>query len=78
MHNTEALQVFWQAALVGLLCSFVTSILIVATKRWHGVFSMDGTCGVQKFHTSPTPRIGGIALLAGFLGGWLAHVRASG
>ncbi|WP_334120267.1 MraY family glycosyltransferase [Limnobacter sp.] len=33
---------------------------------------MDGTCGVQKFHTIPTPRIGGIALLAGAVGTWWA------
>lgn len=72
MQTTEAIQVFWPAAATGLLCSFLMSLLIVATKRWHGTFSMDSTCGVQKFHTIPTPRIGGISLLAGFVGAWLA------
>lgn len=70
MHN---LDVFWSVlpvAITGLLCALVASLLIVATKRWHGSFSMDGTQGIQKFHTVPTPRIGGLALLAGFLGAW--------
>lgn len=80
MQNLETFQVFWPAAVTGLFCSFLASILIVATKRWHGAFSMDGTRGVQKFHTVPTPRIGGIALLVGFVGGWLAlpHGFSSG
>lgn len=72
MQTIEALQVFWPAAVTGLICSFLASLLIVATKQWHGSFSMDQTTGVQKFHTVPTPRIGGIALLAGFLGVWFA------
>lgn len=72
MQTIEAIQVFWPAAVTGLICSFLASLLIVATKRWHGAFSMDGTSGVQKFHTIPTPRIGGIALMAGFIGAWFA------
>lgn len=72
MQNLEAIQVFWPAAVTGLLCSFLASILIVVTKRWHGAFSMDGTNGVQKFHTLPTPRIGGIALLVGAVATWWA------
>lgn len=71
MQTIETIQVFWPAAVTGLICSFFASLLIVATKRWHGAFSMDGTSGVQKFHTIPTPRIGGIALFAGFVGAWL-------
>lgn len=72
MQTIEALQVFWPAAVTGLICSFLASLLIVATKNWHGSFSMDQTTGIQKFHTVPTPRIGGIALLAGFVGAWFA------
>lgn len=72
MQNLETIQVFWPAAVTGLICSFLACVLIVATKRWHGAFSMDSTCGVQKFHTIPTPRIGGIALLVGFLAAWFA------
>lgn len=40
-----------------LLC-----LLLVYTQRWHGHLSMDGTNGVQKLHTTPVPRVGGLAL----------------
>jgi UDP-N-acetylmuramyl pentapeptide phosphotransferase/UDP-N-acetylglucosamine-1-phosphate transferase len=41
---------------------------IVSTQRWHGRFSHDPAIGVQKFHTDPTPRVGGAALAAAY---WL-------
>jgi UDP-N-acetylmuramyl pentapeptide phosphotransferase/UDP-N-acetylglucosamine-1-phosphate transferase len=56
--------------LVVACVSLTVSILLVLTKRWHGRFSMDHTEGVQKFHTVPTPRIGGIAIFAGLVAGW--------
>jgi UDP-N-acetylmuramyl pentapeptide phosphotransferase/UDP-N-acetylglucosamine-1-phosphate transferase len=56
--------------LVALLVSLGVSIVLVLTKRWHGRFSMDHTEGVQKFHTVPTPRIGGVAIVAGLFAGW--------
>jgi UDP-N-acetylmuramyl pentapeptide phosphotransferase/UDP-N-acetylglucosamine-1-phosphate transferase len=43
--------------------SFLLSISFVITKDWHGRFSFDSSKGIQKFHTSPTPRIGGIPIL---------------
>lgn len=46
----------------GFVAAFVLSLLLVLTKRWHGRFSLDGSEGVQKFHVSPTPRVGGVAL----------------
>ena len=45
--------------------SFLFSILIVLSKRYHGFISMDSSDGIQKFHTAPTPRIGGIAIWCG-------------
>jgi UDP-N-acetylmuramyl pentapeptide phosphotransferase/UDP-N-acetylglucosamine-1-phosphate transferase len=48
---------------IALLVSFVLCIAVVLTKRWHGSFSMDTTDGIQKFHTAPTPRIGGIPIV---------------
>ena len=45
--------------------SFFISMLIVLTKNWHGSWSIDSQFGIQKFHTHPTPRIGGIAIAAG-------------
>lgn len=51
----------------GLIASLLCSIMIVATTKWHGKFSLDGVTGVQKFHVVPTPRVGGIAILVGLL-----------
>jgi len=56
--------------LASLAASLFVSMLIMLTKHWHGRFSMDHTEGVQKFHTKPTPRIGGVGLLAGLLIAW--------
>jgi hypothetical protein len=49
----------FNSAGVAFLASFVLCIVVVLTKRWHGAFSMDTTDGIQKFHSDPTPRIGG-------------------
>jgi len=46
------------------------AVLLIMTKRWHGKHSFDHIEGVQKFHSMPTPRVGGIALTAGLLAGW--------
>ncbi|WP_372662002.1 glycosyltransferase [Hydrogenophaga sp.] len=51
--------------------SLVVSLLLVMTKRWHGHFSLDHTAGVQKFHTKPTPRIGGVAIATGMVCAWV-------
>lgn len=59
-----------QTLLFGLAASLATALLLVYTKNWHGRFSMDHTAGVQKFHTKPTPRIGGVAVAAGMLTTW--------
>ncbi len=47
------------------------SILIVQTKRWHGKHTFDPIDGVQKFHSLPTPRIGGVAIFIGLIVAWL-------
>jgi UDP-N-acetylmuramyl pentapeptide phosphotransferase/UDP-N-acetylglucosamine-1-phosphate transferase len=51
--------------------SLAFAMLLVLTQRWHGHWSMDGTQGVQKFHSNPTPRVGGIAIVAAVLVGTL-------
>ena len=56
----------WIAGAVAL----VAALLLVTTQRWHGHLSMDGTDGVQKFHTLPTPRVGGVAIVLGLLAGY--------
>lgn len=57
-------------ALIAAIASFLTCLFLVGTKKWHGAFSMDSSTGVQKFHTAPTPRIAGIALVVGVLAGY--------
>jgi UDP-N-acetylmuramyl pentapeptide phosphotransferase/UDP-N-acetylglucosamine-1-phosphate transferase len=55
---------------VAFLASFLLCIATVLTKRWHGAFSMDITDGIQKFHTTPTPRIGGIPIVLALVMAW--------
>lgn len=61
----------WSALLAALTGSFLFTLLLVVSKRWHGAFSMDSATGIQKFHTKPTPRIGGLGLAAGAYALWL-------
>lgn len=51
--------------------SLLVALLLVATQHLHGHLSMDSTFGPQKFHINPTPRVGGIAIAAGVLAGYL-------
>jgi UDP-N-acetylmuramyl pentapeptide phosphotransferase/UDP-N-acetylglucosamine-1-phosphate transferase len=57
-------------ALWGFASSFVLCVFLVLTKPWHGALTMDFTDGVQKFHTAPTPRIGGIPIVLGLIVAW--------
>ena len=52
--------------------SFIVSILIIASGRLHLRYSArgQGDREVQKSHEYPTPRIGGLAILAGCAYGW--------
>lgn len=72
MQTIEVNPIYWLAIMSGLVAAFSTATFLVCTKQWHGAFSMDQAKGIQKFHTMPTPRIGGVALLAGALVAWLA------
>jgi UDP-N-acetylmuramyl pentapeptide phosphotransferase/UDP-N-acetylglucosamine-1-phosphate transferase len=58
--------------LSGLVVSFICSLGLVATTKWHGKFTLDGTHGIQKFHDVPTPRIGGVAIFLGLVFAWFA------
>ena len=51
--------------------ALLVALLLVYTQHWHGHLSMDSEEGVQKFHTEPTPRVGGIAIAAGIVAGYL-------
>lgn len=52
-------------ALIGGFATFVMATLIVLTQRWHGRWTHDEHKGIQKFHSQPTPRIGGLAIVSG-------------
>ena len=58
------------AAVWGFAVSFVLCVLLVLTKRWHGALTMDFADGVQKFHSAPTPRIGGIPIVLALVVAW--------
>ncbi len=52
--------------LVAAIVSCAVSLLIVVSQGWHGKHSLDhDLAGVQKFHATPVPRVGGIAVAAG-------------
>jgi UDP-N-acetylmuramyl pentapeptide phosphotransferase/UDP-N-acetylglucosamine-1-phosphate transferase len=57
-------------AVAAFLASFLLCIAVVFTKPWHGAFSMDTTDGIQKFHSAPTPRIGGIPIVFALVMAW--------
>lgn len=59
------------AVILAFLVSFLVSFIIDKTKHHHNEQSLDQLDGVQKFHSTPTPRIGGVALTVGILVGWL-------
>jgi UDP-N-acetylmuramyl pentapeptide phosphotransferase/UDP-N-acetylglucosamine-1-phosphate transferase len=61
----------WLTVGVGFAASLSFCILLVLTKSWHGELSMDSSEGIQKFHSRPTPRIGGFAIVAALLVSWL-------
>ena len=50
------------AVLATAFASFVVAEVLVLTAGRHGRFSMDRPGAIQKFHSRPTPRIGGVAL----------------
>jgi UDP-N-acetylmuramyl pentapeptide phosphotransferase/UDP-N-acetylglucosamine-1-phosphate transferase len=49
------------------LASFVLAQVLVLTADQHGSFSMDAPGAIQKFHSTPTPRIGGIGIYLALL-----------
>ena len=61
---------FLSAFMAGSI-ALLAALLLVRTQHMHGHLSMDSHEGVQKFHTSPTPRVGGIAIAIGVVAGYL-------
>jgi UDP-N-acetylmuramyl pentapeptide phosphotransferase/UDP-N-acetylglucosamine-1-phosphate transferase len=64
LHAIFSSPVIETAAWGGATC-FLVSVLIVLTKNLHGSATMDSSHGIQKFHTTPTPRVGGLPIVIG-------------
>jgi UDP-N-acetylmuramyl pentapeptide phosphotransferase/UDP-N-acetylglucosamine-1-phosphate transferase len=62
----------WIPAIVGCLVTFAVALTLVLTQRFHGHLSIDTLVGVQKFHTKPTPRIGGLAITSGVVAAYFS------
>ena len=53
---------------IALVAAFVVAAVLVLTDPWHSSFSADSPgSGPQKLHQRPTPRVGGIAVMVGFV-----------
>lgn len=50
--------------------SLFIGVILVLTKHFHASFTSDSNHGIQKIHTSATPRVGGVAIFIGLLIGW--------
>lgn len=69
---------FFQLGLTVFGASFAACLLIVLSQKWHGSFSHDHDLdGVQKMHTTPVPRIGGVGVVAGLVLGFLCFQQLS-
>lgn len=51
----------------GFVTAALASIVITATAKYHGAITFDNGTGVQQFHVSPTSRVGGIGIVAGYI-----------
>jgi len=58
------------SAIYATLASFGVALVLVFTTDWHGHWSVDSHVGIQKFHTHPTPRVGGVAIAFGLICGY--------
>ena len=59
------------AIAVTLVASFVVAQALVMSAHKHGHLTMDLPGAVQKFHSQPTPRVGGIAIYIAVTSAWL-------
>lgn len=60
---------FYMIIIITFIISFLITSLLILTSKWHGKLSMDhDMSGAQKYHTVPTPRIGGLSI---FLTVWI-------
>lgn len=57
--------------LATLAASLVVAQALVLSAHKHGHLTMDLPGAVQKFHSNPTPRVGGIAIYLAMTGAWI-------
>lgn len=70
-HDMIVLDKLYISQFIPGLITAIVSLLLVVTQRWHGKHSFDHLDGVQKVHSIPTPRVGGIALISGLIVAWI-------
>ena len=57
------------ALVIAFILSLLATLLVVRYSHLHEHFTADyDTSGVQKFHSSPVPRVGGLGLVLGLIG----------
>lgn len=56
--------------LLAFALAYATAQILARTAHLHGRITLDDATGVQKVHTRPTPRIGGVAIATGALTAW--------
>lgn len=71
-HNNR---VITMSFIIAVLLSNIAALFIIKTKAHHQSITADQKQGVQKFHTDVTPRIGGIVILLGLVGGLVYEVN---
>ena len=75
----DSIRQFPTSAIVAFLVAMLTALLVVRTLSWHRHLTLDSDHGPQRTHTKPTPRVGGIAVFAGVIAGYLmAHAGRQG
>ena len=62
---------------ISVIASFLAALLIILTLKYHSKITLDQDAGIQKFHTTKTPRIGGVAIIFGVICGLLFTVSPS-
>jgi UDP-N-acetylmuramyl pentapeptide phosphotransferase/UDP-N-acetylglucosamine-1-phosphate transferase len=68
MPVSAALLPILTSACIGLAVSFALSLILVLTRRWHLRFTGDSQLNLpQKIHREDIPRIGGLAIVGGFV-----------
>ena len=61
------------ALAIAFLTSLLITLLVIRYQHLHGHLTADHDLdGVQKFHATPVPRVGGVGVFLGLLGGLLA------